>query len=417
MYLALCRTLTLPKSINFAEKIEYEFSNRAKRKSRGIKQAPFYVISRANMPAVLIEAGFLTNPKEEDYLNSEEGQSHIASAIFRAFRSYYNEQTELMSEFKNSNKKVKINKNKNDSLKFERVVYKVQIGTYLKSMLNSRTFNDIKDLEEVFVNGSYKYYIRCGDDKKFADDMRKNMIENGFSGSFVTAFYKGKQISTKEALNLQIFMNKEIRTGIIAIFTIIVLIYGINYLKGLNILDKNRIFHAKYDNIDGLLKGSVISLNGFNVGIVSNIRLQSDNSLLVSVKINEDFDVPANSILKISNQDLMGTKGISVILGNSDLLAKNNDTLIAEIENSLQDEVNKQILPLKNKAEGLISSVDSLMVIFTSVLNTDARKNLASSFKNLDETFILMSESMKELNKLVVTNEKTYQIRLRILKV
>ena len=201
-------------------------------------------------------------------------------------------------------------------------------------------------------------------------------------------------------------MNKEIRTGIIAIFTIVVLIYGINYLKGLNILDKNRIFHAKYDNIDGLLKGSVISLNGFNVGIVSNISLQSDNSLLVSVKINEDFDVPANSILKISNQDLMGTKGISFILGNSDLLAKNNDTLIAEIENSLQDEVNKQILPLKNKAEGLISSVDSLMVIFTSVLNTDARKNLASSFKNLDETFILMSESMKELNKLVVTNEK-----------
>ena len=201
-------------------------------------------------------------------------------------------------------------------------------------------------------------------------------------------------------------MNKEIRTGIIAIFTIVVLIYGINYLKGLNILDKNRIFYAKYDNIDGLLKGSVISLNGFNVGIVSNISLQSDNSLLVSVKINEDFDVPVNSILKISNQDLMGTKGISVILGNSDLLAKNNDTLIAEIENSLQDEVNKQILPLKNKAEGLISSVDSLMVIFTSVLNTDARKNLASSFKNLDETFILMSESMKELNKLVVTNEK-----------
>ncbi len=201
-------------------------------------------------------------------------------------------------------------------------------------------------------------------------------------------------------------MNKEIRTGIIAIFTIVVLIYGINYLKGLNILDKNRIFHAKYDNIDGLLKGSVISLNGFNVGIVSNISLQSDNSLLVSVKINEDFDVPANSILKISNQDLMGTKGISFILGNSDLLAKSNDTLIPEIENSLQDEVNKQILPLKNKAEGLISSVDSLMLIFTSVLNTDARKNLASSFKNLDETFILMSESMKELNKLVVTNEK-----------
>ncbi len=193
----------LTKSINFAEKIEYEFSNRAKRKSRGIKQAPFYVISRANMPAVLIEAGFLTNPKEEDYLNTEEGQSHIASAIFRAFRSYYNEQIDLISKFSSLENKVEIAENINDSVQKERVVYKVQIGTYLKSMLNSRTFNNIKDLEEVFVNGSYKYYIRCGDDKKFADDMRKNMIENGFSGSFVTAFYKGKQISTKEALNLQ----------------------------------------------------------------------------------------------------------------------------------------------------------------------------------------------------------------------
>ena len=99
--------------------------------------------------------------------------------------------------------KVEIAENINDSVQKDRVVYKVQIGTYLKSMLSSRTFNNIKDLEEVFVNGSYKYYIRCGDDKKFADDMRKNMIENGFSGSFVTAFYKGKQISTKEALNLQ----------------------------------------------------------------------------------------------------------------------------------------------------------------------------------------------------------------------
>ena len=193
----------LTKSINFAEKIEYEFSNRAKRKSRGIKQAPFYVISRANMPAVLIEAGFLTNPKEEDYLNTEDGQSHIASAIFRAFRSYYNEQIDLISELSSLENKVENADNINDSVQKERVVYKVQIGTYLKSMLNSRTFNNIKDLEEVFVNGSYKYYIRCGDDKKFADEMKKNMIDNGFSGSFVTAFYKGKQISTKEALNLQ----------------------------------------------------------------------------------------------------------------------------------------------------------------------------------------------------------------------
>ena len=85
---SLMQNTFLDQSISIAEKIEDEFANRAKRKSRGVKQAPFYVISRANMPSILIEAGFLTNPKEEDFLNTELGKDHIASAIFRGFRRY-----------------------------------------------------------------------------------------------------------------------------------------------------------------------------------------------------------------------------------------------------------------------------------------------------------------------------------------
>ena len=40
------------------------------------------------MPSILIECGFLTNPKEEDFLHSEKGQDYLASAIFRAFSAY-----------------------------------------------------------------------------------------------------------------------------------------------------------------------------------------------------------------------------------------------------------------------------------------------------------------------------------------
>ena len=85
---SLMQNTYLGQSISFAENVEKEFAIRAKRKSRGVKQAPFYVISRVNMPSVLIECGFLTNPKEEDYLNTTIGQDYISSAIFRAFRSY-----------------------------------------------------------------------------------------------------------------------------------------------------------------------------------------------------------------------------------------------------------------------------------------------------------------------------------------
>ena len=71
----------LDQSLQIAEEVVQQFATRANRKSRGVKQAPFYVISYANMPSILIECGFLTNPKEEDYLNSNEGKIYLASAI------------------------------------------------------------------------------------------------------------------------------------------------------------------------------------------------------------------------------------------------------------------------------------------------------------------------------------------------
>jgi len=76
------------QSLDLAARIEDQFKNRADRKSRGVKQAGFLVLWKTTMPSVLVEAGFLSNPAERDYLNSKSGQVYLASAIFRAFRDY-----------------------------------------------------------------------------------------------------------------------------------------------------------------------------------------------------------------------------------------------------------------------------------------------------------------------------------------
>ncbi len=78
----------LENSLNLAEKIEYQFQNRVGRKSRGVMQAGFWVLFRTSMPSVLVEVGYLSNPKEEKYLNDDLGQVYLASGIFRAFRDY-----------------------------------------------------------------------------------------------------------------------------------------------------------------------------------------------------------------------------------------------------------------------------------------------------------------------------------------
>jgi len=203
---SLMQNTFLDQSISIAEKIEDEFANRAKRKSRGLKQAPFYVISRVNMPSILIEAGFLTNPKEEDFLNTELGKDHIASAIFRGFRSYKESVdgsniSELDKSAVKEKEIIKIPTPKKE-ITTDKVVYKVQIGTYLKSMLSDKSFMNLNAYEEI-INGTYKYYVGNAYNKVSADNLKFKMREKGFKGAFVVAFYQDKRISMQEALDLQ----------------------------------------------------------------------------------------------------------------------------------------------------------------------------------------------------------------------
>ena len=203
-------------------------------------------------------------------------------------------------------------------------------------------------------------------------------------------------------------MSKELKIGFVSILAIILLIFGINYLKGLNIFDSSRSFYAKYQNIGGLKVGSFVLVNGFQVGSVSNIELLTNENkeLLVTVSIYDDFNIPVNSIFKIVNQDLMGTKGINLFLGEDTVFASNGDTLLSGMEGSLQDEVNAQILPLKIKTEELISSVDSVMIIITAILNKDTRENLKNSLSSLEKTFHLMSQTMIQVNQIVDENDE-----------
>ena len=210
---SLMQNTYLNQSLKIAEQVETQFSTRANRKSRGVKQAPFYVISRTNMPSILIECGFLTNPKEEEFLHSEIGQDYIASAIFRAFRSYKEsveieepkiKEDTIKSDVKINNeveKKIKVIADAKQESDLN-LIFKIQIGTYLKSMLDQKEFVNL-NAEEVKINGTFKYFVNSGNDKKEADNLRNHLREKGFNGAFVVAFLNGKRISTKEALNLQ----------------------------------------------------------------------------------------------------------------------------------------------------------------------------------------------------------------------
>ena len=201
--------------------------------------------------------------------------------------------------------------------------------------------------------------------------------------------------------------NSEIKIGLVALSAIIILIWGISFLKGKNIFTNSTYFYSIYEEVDGMEVSANVRINGFTVGKVTDVFFHPDNSgkIIVKYEMYEEFVIPKNSVANIYNADLMGTKAIQLQIGNSPIYASPGDTLFSSIEGDLKDEVNKQVLPLKNKAEDLISSIDSVMTVITTVLDKDARASLTNSLLSLNRTFSTMELAMVKLDSMIYYND------------
>ncbi len=185
-------------------------------------------------------------------------------------------------------------------------------------------------------------------------------------------------------------------------------VWGYNFLKGKDIFNREDTYFAEYPNVNGLVKSNPIILNGLRIGLVSDIFFHPDKSgrLVVALSVTTDLPIPKNSIARIVSSDLMGSKAIEIKLGNSPEHARPNDTLLPEIEASLMDEVNAQVLPLKNKAEGLISSIDSLVIIMQGLLDKNAQTNIIEGIQSIAQTIKNLEHTTATVDS-IVTKEQS----------
>lgn len=207
---------------------------------------------------------------------------------------------------------------------------------------------------------------------------------------------------------MKIKFQRELKIGITFVIATLVLIWGLMYLKGLELLSRSRTFYAVYENVDGLVVSNPVTLNGLQIGQVNVLSFDPKftGKIVCELYIKGGFPFPKNSIARIHSTGLLGSKEVAIILGNSTEQAKSGDTLASEIESSLGAEVNKQLLPLKRKAENLISSIDSIAVIIQQVLNRNTRDNLVNAISHVQEALANIAHATYALDTLVTTQRK-----------
>jgi phospholipid/cholesterol/gamma-HCH transport system substrate-binding protein len=205
-------------------------------------------------------------------------------------------------------------------------------------------------------------------------------------------------------------ISKEVKTGIVVVIAIALFVYGFNFMKGKNVFSSRDIYYSVYSNASGIVESNPVQINGFKVGRVKKVDLlDATGQIIVTMAISDgEVRIPKGTVAKIVSPEFLGGKAIELILGNSDESAQDGDTLTSQIDPSLQESVNSTIKPLKDKAEKLIGSIDSIMLVVQAVLDKNTRENLAKSFDNIKHALETFDRAALRLDTMIL--QEKYKI-------
>lgn len=201
-------------------------------------------------------------------------------------------------------------------------------------------------------------------------------------------------------------LSKEVKTGILAIGAILLLIFGYSFLKGTNLLKKNREFFVKYQNVEGLAIAAPVTINGLTVGKVQDISFANQKgSLIVKFSVEKDFDFSKNSIVRIYSAGLIGGKSLGIFPQyDSRNIAKSGDTLAGDIEDGMLSAVTKALGPIEKKVSNTLATMDTLLLNVNDIIDSDTRKNLKEAIVNLNNTLNSFSGVSENLNHILSNN-------------
>ena len=200
-------------------------------------------------------------------------------------------------------------------------------------------------------------------------------------------------------------LTNEVKTALLVIVAIVLLVFGYSFLKRNNLLDNNRNFFAVYNDVEGLAVSSPVTINGLQVGTVTDIDfLDGKGRILVTMNVQNDFQFSKKSKARIYGGDLIGGKSMAIIPDYQGENAKSGDTLVGDIDEGLLELVNDRLKPLQEKIENAVVSADSLITSINQVLEPETRDNIKGSIASLNETMASFKSAANNLDGILQKN-------------
>lgn len=190
-------------------------------------------------------------------------------------------------------------------------------------------------------------------------------------------------------------MKTEIKVGLVGLGILILLFFGIKFLKGIDIFNKEVSYHVLYKDVSGMHESNYIYLNGMKVGYIKDIKAMDNRAenFLVTISISSKVNMTKDSKIVLFNADMLGSKALRLELGHGELLHK-GDTITGEIEVGMLDKLGTAITPM---AENL----DSILSATKSILNQQNRDNIQRTLANLESTSRKLNDISQQFDGLI----------------
>lgn len=207
-----------------------------------------------------------------------------------------------------------------------------------------------------------------------------------------------------------ITLSKELKTFLFILIGICFFIFGFNFLKGRSFLQKQITLYTTYSQIEGLVPGAKVSMNGLTIGSVTRADfIPGGTEIIITMNIRDDISLNKNSSAVLYETGLIGGKAISIepnFEGTDNIIS--GDTLPSKIKPGFTELVNRQIAPLQEKIVSTLTSVDSLFDGVSNVLNENTQNNLKSTLENLSVSLENINKASIVLSDLLISNQKNF---------
>ncbi len=202
-------------------------------------------------------------------------------------------------------------------------------------------------------------------------------------------------------------LSRELKTGIIVIGGILLFVMGFSYLKSTPLFDNSKTLYAVYPNVGGLQSGTVVSINGYGVGKVNDIRfIDTKGNLVVTFTVSSEFQFSENSRVELYDTGIIGGKGLQIMpIFDGAPEVQSGDTLATDTRPGLTELAQQKLTPLFKKFESAVTDADSVMMNVNDVLDTKTKNDLRKAISGLSKLMVSLNGSAGTLDQMLKDNQ------------